>query len=84
LTATLSSSPLKRAAGVTLSLVGAVASLAAMRVAVSMLMAGAGAAFALTALGVVLAVRLQETYGGGDVADYDAADQAPASKERET
>lgn len=83
-TATMSSSPLKRAAGVALAMTGAVASLAAMRVAAATLMAGAGAAFVLAALGVALAVKLQETYGSGDAAEYDAADQVDAPKERES
>lgn len=82
--ATLSSSPLKRVGGVTLALAGAVASLAAMRAATPALMAGAGAAFVLAALGVALAVKLQEAYGGGDAADYDTADQAAAPKGRDT
>lgn len=82
LAATVSSNPLKRVAGVALALSGAVSALAALHVGEAALLAGAGAAFALSALGVALAVRLQEAYGGGDAAEFDAADQAVEPVER--
>lgn len=67
---------IKRVAGLVVAMLGAVAGLAALSAPPGLMIAGAAAAFAQLALGVALGVRLQEAYGGVEVADFDIADDA--------
>ncbi len=66
---------LKRVVGIVIADLGALLALATLGAPASMLIAGIGAAFAALLVGIALIVRLQESYGGVEALDFDAADQ---------
>lgn len=76
-----SSNVMKRVAGLLLTLLASVLALAALHAPGAALIGGLVIAFATLALGVALLVRLQEAYGGLDVAAFDAADEESEPRE---
>lgn len=70
------SGALKRLACLVLAQIGAVLAAAALGAAQAAAIAGIAVAFAQLAVGAALVVRLQEDYGGVDVAQIDSADAA--------
>jgi hypothetical protein len=73
----------KRLAGVVVALIGAVLGLGALGAPPALLIAGGALGFAHLALGLALLVRLQESYGGVESTEIDAADRAADAAERE-
>lgn len=71
-----SANALKRVAGMVVAQIGALIALAALGAPQALLSVGALVAFAQTALGVALVVRLQEGYGEVEMHGIDAADAA--------
>jgi hypothetical protein len=69
-----SSNAAKRLASLIIALIGSIIAAAVLDAPASALIAGAAVAFALTAVGAAVIVRVQEDYGGIEVADMDAAD----------
>ncbi len=80
--ASTSPNALHRVAGVLAAICGSLLSLAALGMGQDVLLAGAAVALAQVIVGVALAVRLQEAYGGIEVDDIDAADAAAEPPER--
>lgn len=72
--ALMSASVTKRLLGVLIAIVAALLALAALGAAQAATIAGVAVAFAYCVIGVALLVRLQESYGGSDTAEIDAAD----------
>ena len=73
-TAWTSGNVAKRLAGVALALTGSLIALGVLDAPAALLIAGAGVGFAQLVVGVALLVRLQESYGGAEAPDFDAAD----------
>ncbi|MBC7768117.1 MAG: hypothetical protein H7124_04970 [Phycisphaerales bacterium] len=78
----VSANALKRVAGGVIALVGAMIALAALQAPTGLLVAGAAVAFAHTALGVAIAVRVQEAYGAVEAPEIDQADRQDDSAGR--
>ena len=81
LTAHVSANATKRLAAVIVALFAAMLALAALGAPQAALIAGGVIAFAYCIMGVALVVRLQEAYGGVEVAELDAADEASEPRE---
>jgi hypothetical protein len=73
-TAWTSANAVKRVLGLMSALIGAVIALAVLSAPSALMMAGAGAGFAIVIAGAALLVRSQESYGGTELAEFDAAD----------
>lgn len=71
----------KRLAAVLVALIAALLAAAALGAPQTMLIAGGAIAFGYCAVGAALVVRLQEAYGGVEVGDFDAADEASEPQE---
>jgi hypothetical protein len=82
LTAHASTNATKRLVAVIVALFAALLALAALGAPQTVLIAGGAFAFAYCVIGVAIVVRLQEAYGGVEVADFDAADDASEPRER--
>lgn len=82
--AATSANGLKRVIGAALALTGAALALAALRVDQDLTIAAAAALFGFAAIGAAIVVRLQESYGAGTVADFDAADRDSEPVERQS
>lgn len=78
----VSANALKRIAGGVISFAGALLAGAALGAPVELLIAGLAAAFAFVALGVAVAVRLQEGYGAIEAPELDQADAQDEAAER--
>jgi multisubunit Na+/H+ antiporter MnhC subunit len=72
--ALLASNVAARLAGLGVAGLGALVALAALRVPEALTLAAAAILFAGLAVGVALAIRLQEAYGGIESTEIDAAD----------
>lgn len=81
-TAWAAANVLKRLSGVAVALIGAVLALGALGAPPAFIVAGVSIAFAHVALGLALLVRLQESYGGTETTDIDAADRKAEAAER--
>jgi len=79
-----SGNALKKTAATMASLVGAVLALALLGAPGGALVAGAAIALAYCVVGVAVAVRLQEAYGGIETSDLDAADDQDEPRRAET
>ena len=71
----------KRVIGLAIAGFGAIAALAALGASDGALAAGVAIVFAQTVVGVVLIVRLQESYGAIEAPDIDAADRDEHARE---
>lgn len=71
----------KRVIGLAIAGFGAIAALAALGASDGALVAGVAIVFAQTVVGVVLIVRLQESYGAIEAPDIDAADRDEHARE---
>jgi hypothetical protein len=78
-----SSNVLKKVAALLTALVGAALSAALLGAPSSLLIAAAAVVFAYCAVGVAVAVRLQEAYGSIETGDLDAADEQDEPREPE-
>lgn len=65
----------KRLAGLLIAQLGAMLGLAVLGAPQGAIIAGVALAFAHVLVGAALIVRLQEAYGGVEVAEFDAADE---------
>jgi hypothetical protein len=74
---------LKKVAALLTALVGAALAGALIGAPSNLLIAAAAIAFAYCAIGVAVAVRLQEAYGSIDTSDLDAADEQDEPPEPE-
>lgn len=81
MTAYASLNAIKRVAAVLVGLIAALVALALLGAPEAALIVGTALMFAYAALGVALVVRVQEAYGGVEVADLDAADEQAEPKE---
>lgn len=72
----------KRLAGIAAAICGALLAAAALGAASALLVAGAAVGVAMLALGAVLTVRLQETYGAIEAPELDQADSQDEEAER--
>jgi len=75
---------MKKIAALMLAFVGAALSLALLGAPGGAILAVVAIAFAHTAIGVSIAVRLQEAYGGVETGELDAADEEDEPREPET
>lgn len=82
-TAWLGANAAKRLAGLVFALMGAVLALGVLGAPAALLTGGVALAFAYLALGLALVVRQQETYGGVETTEIDAADRKAEAAERE-
>jgi hypothetical protein len=73
-TALVSPNAIKRLVGLGIAMLGALAALAALRAPEGAIVAGAAVLLAQLTLGVAITIRLQESYGGIETPDIDAAD----------
>ncbi|WP_395645350.1 hypothetical protein [Terricaulis sp.] len=73
-TAWTSTNVAKRVAGISVALTAALIALAVLGAPAALLVAAAGVAFAHLVVGAALLVRLQESYGGVETPEFDAAD----------
>lgn len=80
-TAWTSTNGAKRLAGVAVALTAALLALAVLGAPVALLIAGAGIAFGQLVIGAALLVRLQESYGGVETPEFDAADGQSETQE---
>lgn len=64
----------KRVGGIVIAWMGAVAALAALRAPSALLVAGLAVGFAYVVVAAAMMVRLQESYGGVEAPDIDAAE----------
>lgn len=71
----------KRVIGLAIAGFGAIAALAALGAPDGALVAGVAIVFAQTVIGVVLIVRLQESYGAIEAPEIDAADRDDHARE---
>ncbi|HRE46079.1 MAG TPA: hypothetical protein PKY87_19210, partial [Terricaulis sp.] len=72
----------KRLAGLVFALMGAVLALGVLGAPAALLAGAVALAFAYLALGLALMVRQQETYGGVETTEIDAADRKAEAAER--
>ncbi len=75
---------LKRIAGLMIAFIGALLALAAVGAPAPLLAGGVALMFGYLGLGLSLLVRLQESYGGVETTEIDAADRKAEAAERET
>jgi hypothetical protein len=75
ITTTVSGNATKRIAGLFIATLGALLALAALRAPEGALIVAAVAGFAHVAIGAALVTRMQEAYGGVDIAAINAADE---------
>lgn len=71
----------KRVIGLAIAGFGAIAALAALGASDGALVAGVAIVFAQTVVGVVLIIRLQESYGAIEAPEIDAADRDEHARE---